>query len=181
MKFRAEARVPLAPAVVFAAYRDRMSKILEFLPNVRAIDLNGREEEGPAARLLSTWYGGGEVSAAVRGIIEQKMLGWSHQAIWRADALGCDWRSQGVSFPSGGVELRGRTSFVDDGDGETRISIEGVIEVDARKLPGVPGFLAKRVGANVEEFLGEKIRVNLVESTKWFQAHRAELESARVA
>jgi hypothetical protein len=170
MKLTVEVRVPRPRLEAFAAYRDQMARVLEFLPNVRAIDVSRRQEEGTTVFQSSEWHGGGEVPAAVRGIIAQSMLAWTDHAKWDAAGFVCDWRAESRSFPEG-VRGRGRTSFLEEPDGHTLIEVRGAVEVDGRRLPGVPGFLAGPVGRSVEEFLVERIRANLAETTKWFEKY----------
>jgi hypothetical protein len=165
-----EIRVPRPRLEVFTSYRDQMARVLEFLPNVRAIDISRREEEGSIVQQSSEWHGGGEVPAAVRGIVTQSMLTWTDHAKWDGAAFLCDWRAVARSFPEG-VRCRGRTSFREVPDGHTLIEVRGAVEVDGRRLPGVPGFLAGPVGRSVEEFLVDRIRANLAETTKWFEKY----------
>ena len=39
MELRADARIPFPRDVVFAAYRDEMTGLLQYLPNVRRIEV----------------------------------------------------------------------------------------------------------------------------------------------
>jgi hypothetical protein len=176
MKFSTQAVVPSPREVVFAAYRDRITRVLEFLPSVRAIDVTVRDEEGAALLRVSQWHGGGEVPAAVRGIVSQAMLGWTERAVWRADAFTCEWRVVPHTF-GGAVRCGGRTSFVETDGGATRVEVEGVVEVDGRRMAGVPAYLGARVARSVEEFLVDRIRANLTESAKWFGAPRVAREA----
>ena len=48
MEIRADARVPFAREVVFAAYRDDIAKLLPYLSNVRGVDV---KDVGPKATL----------------------------------------------------------------------------------------------------------------------------------
>jgi hypothetical protein len=178
MKLTVEVRVARPRPEVFVAYRDQMARVLEFLPNVRAIDASRRQEEGAVVYRSSEWHGGGEVPAAVRGIVSQSMLAWTEHAKWDATGFLCDWRADSRSFPEG-VRCRGRTSFLDGPDGHTLIEVRGAVEVDARRLPGVPGFLAGSVGRSVEEFLVGRIRANLDETTKWFDKYPSFQPEAR--
>jgi hypothetical protein len=170
MKLTVEVRVARLRPEVFAAYRDQMARVLEFLPNVRAVDVTRRQEEGAIVYQSSEWHGGGEVPAAVRGIVSQSMLAWTDHAKWDAAGFLCDWRADSRSFPDG-VRCRGRTSFLEEPDGHTLLELHCAVEVDARRLPGVPGFLAGSVGRSVEEFLAARIRANLAETTKWFDKY----------
>jgi hypothetical protein len=170
MNLTVDVRVARPRLEVFAAYRDQMARVLEFLPNVRAVDRSRRQEEGAIVHQSSQWHGGGEVPAAVRGIITQSMLTWTGHAKWDATGFFCDWRADSQSFPEG-IRCRGRTSFFEEPDGHTLLEVRGAVVVDGRRLPGVPGFLAGSVGRSVEEFLVGRIRDNLAETTKWFEKY----------
>jgi hypothetical protein len=165
MELHADALFPFPRNVVFAAYRDHIAELLPYLPNVRRIDVKSRKDEGPVAELVNEWHGGGEVPTAVRAVLSESMLSWTDYATWNADTLRCDWRTEAHAF---GEALRcaGYDLFLEDGAGKTLLEIRGTLEVDAKKIRNVPGFLARTVGRAVEEFLGARIQANLVETAK---------------
>ena len=165
MELRSDARIPFPRARVFAAYRDDIAQLLPYLPNVRAIAVKSRKDDGPVAHLVNEWQGGGEVPTAVRAVLGDSMLSWTDYATWNADALRCDWRTETHAFGDA-LRCAGYDLFLDDGPDRTRLEIRGTLEVDAKKIRGVPGFLAGRVGRAVEEFLGTRIQANLVETAK---------------
>jgi hypothetical protein len=177
MKLTAEVRLACSRHAAFAAYRDQINRVLEFLPNVRTVEVKQRDEQGPIVHQSREWYGGGEVPAAVRGIVRQSMLGWTDHSKWDAIGLLCDWRTESHAFPDG-VRCRGRTAFLDGPEGHTLVEVLGAVEVDARRLPGVPGFLAASVGRSVEEFLVGRIRANLAETAQWFDKYQSSLLEA---
>jgi hypothetical protein len=163
MDLRSDARIPFPPKVVFTAYRDHMVDLLPYLPNVRRIDVTSRHEEGTIVQLVNEWHGGGEIPAALRAVIGDSMLSWTDHATWDSDALRCDWRTETRAFADA-LRCAGQNAFVDDGQAKTLLQIRGTIDVDAKKIRGVPGFLAGKVGRAIEEFLGSRIQANLVET-----------------
>jgi hypothetical protein len=171
MKLSADVRLPFGRETVYVAYRDEMGKVLEFLPSVRAVDLKARREDALGVHLVREWHGGGEVPAAVRGIVTESMLAWDDYATWDATSYSCDWQIESRSFPDA-LRCRGRTSFVDEGAGQTLLALRGTIEVQARRLPGVPPFLAVSVARSVEEFLVDKIESNVRHAVGWFERNR---------
>ena len=56
--------------------------------------------------------------------------------------------------------------FLEDGANQTVLEIRGTFEVDAKKIRGVPRFLAGTIGRTVEDFMVGKIQSNLVETAK---------------
>ena len=165
MELRADARLPYPRDVVLATYRDDITKILAYLPNVRRIDVKSRKEQGPICELVNVWHGGGDIPAAARAVLSEAMLSWTDYATWNADQLRCDWRIETHAM-SEAVHCAGCNTFLEDGPGKTLLEIRGKLEIDAHKIRGVPGFMAGKVGRTVEEFLGNKIQPNLVETAK---------------
>jgi hypothetical protein len=166
MELHADAHIPFPRDVVFAAYRDDITKVLAYLPNVRSIEVQSRTEEGPVSKLVNVWHGGGEIPAAARAVLSEAMLSWTDYASWDREKLRCEWRIETHAMADA-VHCQGFNVFLEDGaPDKTLLQIRGRLEIDAKKMRGVPGFLAGKVGRTVEEMLGGKIQPNLVETAK---------------
>jgi hypothetical protein len=165
MDLRADARIPFPRNTVFAAYRDEITELLPYLPNVRSIEVKSRTGESPLVQLVNVWHGGGDVPSAVRAVLGDSMLSWTDHATWNESTLRCDWRTETQAFAEA-LHCAGYDLFLEDGQGKTLLEIRGTIEVDAKKIRGVPGFLAGKVGRTIEDFLGGKIQANLIETAK---------------
>jgi hypothetical protein len=165
MEIRADGHIPFPRDVVFKAYRDDLTKLLAYLPNVRNIELKSRKEDGSRTETVMVWHGGGEIPGAIRAVLSDGMLSWTDYATWDADALKCDWRSETHAMTEA-VHSRGTNVFLEDGPGKTVLQLRGTFEIDPKKIRGLPGFLATKVGKAVEEFLGGKIEPNLIETAK---------------
>lgn len=171
MELVADATLPYPRPIVFAAYRDDLTKLLEYLPNVRNIEVKSRKEDGSRVELVNLWHGGGEIPAAARAVLSESMLSWTDYASWNEDAWTCDWRTETHSFTEA-VGCKGQNKFIEV-DGGTRIEIRGNLKIDAKKIRGVPGFLAGKVAGAVESFLAAKIKPNLVEVTEGLRKYLA--------
>ena len=161
MELVADAKLPFPRPVVFAAYRDKLADLLEYLPNVREIVVQSRVDSGEIATLVNVWHGGGEIPAAARAFLSEAMLSWTDHARWDESKWTCEWRIETHAFTEA-VTCKGVNSFLEDGTGTT-LQIRGQLTIDAKKIRGVPGVLAGKVGRVIEEFLGAKIRPNLIE------------------
>lgn len=178
MELSADATIPFPRPVVFAAYRDKLVDMLEYLPNVRRIDVKSRNDavspDGGRVELVNVWHGGGEIPAAARAVLSESMLSWTDYATWDEASWACDWRIETHAFTEA-VSCKGRNRFLEVDSG-TKIEIRGELSIDASKITGVPRFLAGKVGSTVEAFLAQKIRPNLVEVTaglrKYLEANR---------
>jgi hypothetical protein len=170
MELRADATIPFPRRIVFAAYRDELDHVLKYLPNIRGIEVKSRKEDGPRVEMVNVWRGGGDIPAAARAVISEAMLTWTDYATWHGDEWACDWRIETHSMTEA-VHCGGRNVFLEDGPDKTVLQIRGKLEIDARKIRGVPGIFAGKVGRTVEEFLGGKIQPNLVETIKGLQKY----------
>jgi hypothetical protein len=164
MDLSADARLSFPRPVVFAAYRDKLVDLLPFLPNVRGIEVKSRTDEGAVSRMVNEWHGGGEIPAAARAFISESMLSWTDHATWDESKWTCEWRIETHAF-SEAVTCRGENRFLEDG-GATKLEIRGTLSIDAKKIKGVPGLFAGKVGKAVEELLVGKIQPNLVEVSR---------------
>lgn len=164
MELAADAHLAFPRPVVFAAYRDKLVDLLPFLPNVRKIEVKSRTEEGGVVKFVNEWHGGGEIPAAARAFISEAMLTWTDRATWDESAWTCAWTIETHAFTEA-VTCRGINTFREEGSG-TKLEIRGTLAIDAKKIRGVPGLLAGKVGKAVEELLVNKIQPNLVETAR---------------
>jgi hypothetical protein len=165
MEIRVDARIPHSRDVVFKVYRDDMTKLLPFLPNVRSIELKSRAEDGARTSIVLVWRGGGDIPTALRAVLSESMLSWTDYATWDAGSFTCDWRTEAHALADA-VRSSGKNLFLEEAPGRTLLQVRATFEVDAKKIRGVPGFLAGKVGKAAEEFLGGKIEPNVAETAR---------------
>jgi hypothetical protein len=161
----ADARIAFPPALVFAACRDDLPQLLPYLPSIRSIEVTARQERGRIVENVVDWCSGRDLPAPLRALIGPSLLSWTDYAIWDEDTLSCDWHTATHAFTRA-VRCEARDRFRADGPGKTLLEIRGVLEVDARKIAGVPSFLASAVGRAMEEFLVVKIQSDLVKTAE---------------
>lgn len=161
MELRTEATIDQPRDVVFRAYRDELPDLISYLPNVRRIEVKSRTDEGPIAKLVNVWHGGGDIPAALRAFLSDSVLSWTDYAEWNEQAFTCKWRSE-TAFKEA-VDSHGTNSYVELGPNRMAIRIEGHIDVDASKVPGVPRLVAGKVGKLIESFLVKQVQDNLQE------------------
>ena len=175
MELRADAKIPFPRPVVFAAYRDKLTDMLQYLPNVRKIEIKKREEDGKTVKLLNFWQGGGDIPAAARAFVSEAMLSWLDYATWNEEDFTCDWKIEPGAMTEA-ITCKGKNRFIESG-GETMLEIRGELSIDPKKLKGVPGFLSGKVASAVEDLLVSKIKPNLVGTaegvTKYLKAQSA--------
>lgn len=164
MEIRADLTLPFPRERVYAAYRDRLAELTDFLPNIRTIKVLDRKDREGEVDLVNEWVGGGDIPAVARAVLSESMLRWTDYATWHANDFTVSWRTEVHAFP-GAVKSSGRNRFVEAGSG-TRLEIRGDLTCDSAKVPGVPRLLAKTVNAAAEKLLVGQIGPNLVEVGK---------------
>jgi len=169
MQLSADAALSFPRPVVFEAYRDHLVDLVEYLPNIRRIEVTRRDDSGKKVELVNEWHGGGEIPAAARAVLSENMLSWTDYASWDEDEWTCAWRIETHSFTEA-VHCAGKNRFVEV-DGKTRLEIRGELSIEASKIKGVPRLLAKTVGKTVEDFLVKKITPNLLSVSDGLQKY----------
>jgi hypothetical protein len=165
MQIHVDAHIPFPREMVFRAYRDDIEKLLPYLPNVRKIELSSRKDDGSVSHTVRLWHGGGDIPGALRAVLSESMLAWTDHAKWDETAMRCEWRTETHALTEA-VHSQGANLFVENGPGKTLLQMRGTFEIDPKKIKGVPGFIANKVGKAAEEFLGGKIEPNLIETAK---------------
>lgn len=146
---------------VYPAFRDDLSKVADFLPNIEAIIVEQHDRTSDTqVSVVNVWKATGEeIPAMASSFIKPEMLQWTDHASWDDDARHVDWRME-VGFMPEAITCSGRTTYRPKGDGKTEIHISGELKVDARKL-GVPRLIAGKLSSAVEEFVVKLVTPNL--------------------
>jgi hypothetical protein len=158
MEIRADVNVPFPRERVYAAYRDRLADLTEYLPNIRSIKVLEREDREGEVRLVNEWTGGGDIPKLARAVIKESMLRWIDHATWKQASFTVEWRTDVQAFP-GAILSSGVNRYVEVASG-TRLELRGTLTCDPTKVPGVPRFLGKTVGEAVEKFFLGSIAEN---------------------
>jgi hypothetical protein len=166
MQIKAEVTLPYPRERVFAAYRERLAELTQYLPNIQGIRVKERKErEDGLIELVNEWSGGGDIPAVARSFLNESMLKWTDYALWDPSTFTCDWRTEVHAFP-GAIESSGKNFYLATSADSTKLEIRGDLVCDATKIPGVPRLLAKTVSRAVEKVLVSSIATNLVEVGK---------------
>ncbi|MFW5920599.1 MAG: SRPBCC family protein [Polyangiales bacterium] len=162
MKIEADSVVPFPISETFRAYRDHLPELVDHLPNVKSVEVESREESGAVVKLVNVWHGGGEVPVAVRKFVGEDMLSWHDYATWNEDERTCEWNIRTHAFTDA-VRCHGTNRFVEIDEGRTRVEIQGELDIDVKRVKGVPSVLAGSIGSKVEKFLVNQITANLTD------------------
>ena len=174
MEFDSESLVSHPAQAVLDTMIERMEDIVPFLDTVEGIEVISREElDGGRIRIVRRWQGS-ESSAppALAAFVTPEMLSWVDTAVWVPEEFYVDWSIE--TSMSDLYTCGGRNSFgpaPSDPDNATLMRVKGSLTVYPDKVPGVPGFLARRLAPQVEKFVVNLLKPNLMDVAKGLQGY----------
>ena len=174
MEFDSESLVSHPAQAVLDTMIERMEDIVPFLDTVEGIEVISREElDGGRIRIVRRWQGS-ESSAppALAAFVTPEMLSWVDTAVWVPEEFYVDWSIE--TCMSDLYTCGGRNSFgpaPSDPDNATLMRVKGSLTVYPDKVPGVPGFLARRLAPQVEKFVVNLLKPNLMDVAKGLQGY----------
>ncbi len=174
MEFDSETLVSHPAQAVLETMIDRMHDIVPFLDTVEAIEELSREDLGDGRLKIVRRWQGSESSAppALAAFVTPEMLAWTDTAIWVPDEFYVDWSI--ATSMSDLYECGGRNSFgpaPSDPESSTLMRVQGTLTVYPDKVPGVPGFLARRLAPQVEKFVVNLLKPNLTDVANGLQGY----------
>lgn len=160
MQFTVKESIPFSRDRVLAVQRDKLPELVPYLQGIQSIVVESREDTGTVAKLVNVWRArSSEIPVALRGFVKPEMLQWTDYATWDEAASGCQWRIV-LGFLPDVIECTGSTVFAEAG-GRTTVTITGDITIHADRVPGVPRFMAGKIGEAIEKFVIGMIKPNL--------------------
>ncbi|MEE2780114.1 MAG: hypothetical protein VYE15_06305 [Myxococcota bacterium] len=172
--FEEERRVSHPADLVLETMVERMESIVPFLKTVEAIETISREELGDGRfRILRRWQGtDAGAPEKLRPFLSRESLAWMDTADWTPADYRVDWRidtSAGKLYECSGTNFFG--PHPEDPEGSTLIRVTGDLAVYPDRLPGVPGFLGRRMAPTVEKFVVNLLTPNLIELAVGLQGY----------
>ena len=160
MRIHSESVISHPQPAVYRAYRDRLPEIAAYMPDIREIRCEKRDEQDGVVKIHNVWISDRDVPRFARAFIKPEMLRWDDHAEWRDDEGRVYWSIQLRVFTDN-VTCGGTNSFVAVDDGTTKVVLEGDLDIDLRSIPGVPKLLAGGVKPQLEKFIVSLITPNL--------------------
>lgn len=145
---------------VFAAFRDHITDLVQYLPNIEQITIRERREEGDQVHVTAHWQAKINLPGPASKLIPERDRGWEDIATWNNDKLTVDWKFVIPAFPNA-IKMGGTNSFVAEGD-HTLMTIKGESKIDYSKIPGVPNFVLKRVVPTIEKIAFAALKPNML-------------------
>lgn len=155
---------------VFAIFRDEVPALRQWLPNVSSFETRARHEAPEVVTLTNDWRAEGEIPQVARPFVPKDATGWTDHAVWDTRKWTCEWRTEPHAFRES-VTSAGAHHFEALSADRTRVRMRGSVEVDAKKIPGVPRLLAGAVKPAVETFVVSTVKANLESFARAVQSY----------
>jgi hypothetical protein len=160
MRIHSESIIRHPQASVYEAYRDKLSEIAAYIPDVKEIVVRSRKESEGVVEIHNEWIADRDVPIFARAFLKPEMLRWDDFAVWRDADHQVRWNLKLRLFTDN-VRCGGTNTFRKIADEETAVTLEGDLDIDLKSMPGVPKFLAGGLKPKVEEFIVSLITPNL--------------------
>lgn len=160
MRIHSESILKHGQREAFLAYRDHLPEFATFIDDIQKIVVESRDESPGAVKLHNVWFAKSEIPTFAKAFLKPEMLRWDDFAEWREGEMRCLWEIKPRAFADA-VKCSGTNTFVDLGNGTTRVVLEGDLSINPRAIPGVPRMIAGRIGPKVEKFIVSMITPNL--------------------
>ncbi|PIE20188.1 MAG: hypothetical protein CSA66_01130 [Proteobacteria bacterium] len=153
---------------VMELLRDRLVELVPYLPAIDHVEEREREVDGARVRIVNAWQGNSKgLPLFAKPFVTKAMTAWSDVAIWDAGARSVQWRFIPRKFQ--GLYTCGGTNYlVAEGD-QTRLTINGNLEIHPEKLP-MPRRMADRFAPRVAKWAVGKVGPNLLQVPAAVQA-----------
>jgi hypothetical protein len=149
---------------VWGAVRDRMAEIAPMLDEVEAVTVLERREEEGRVHLLNEWRARVPAPAVTSSILPGGVFRWLDRAEWIEAELRCDWSIEPRDLEDL-LSCTGRTTYCGAMGGRgARVTFEGTLEIDLRRIVALGRPLENAASALVESIVSTIIPRNFTKT-----------------
>lgn len=159
MRIHSESVIRHPLEAVYDAYRNQLSEVAAYIPDIREIRVHKKSEFEGGAEIHNEWISDSKMPRGIDRIVRPEHLRWDDYAQWDDSQHWVDWKIQTKVFTDA-VECSGRNRFVAFGQ-STKVILEGNLEIEISDIPGVPRILGKRLKPKIERFIVKLVTPNL--------------------
>ncbi|MFK7928061.1 MAG: hypothetical protein AB8H79_07715 [Myxococcota bacterium] len=149
---------------VWRAYRDELPEIAKTIPDIHEVRELSRSERDGGVTIHNEWHSSASLPPLVGRVIKPEHLRWDDFAEWDDVEHHLDWSIKTRVFTER-IRCGGRNRFEAVGEDKTKLIIDGDLQIDFDRLPGMPRMVSKRVGPRLESFFVSLITPNLQKVT----------------
>lgn len=136
---------------VFAANRDALALAIAHVDDLEYTVEERLQGVDGVVELRNVWRASIPIPPIVQSVIEPRMVVWTDRSIWTSHDRTARWSIFAPYFPDR-VHCSGVTTYEETVSGQTRVTMRGKIEIDARGI-GLPTMAEQAIARGVEEFV----------------------------
>ena len=160
MRFEIKDSIPLDLEEAFFLLRDEMPALVPFMPDTEEITVLSREELDDEIKIVNRWRASlDKIPSALRSFVKPEMLSWNDHARWTDHDHTARWELEALGSKKL-FSCRGATSMIEEGD-QVFLKIVVDFEIYPERVPGIPKFLARKLGPQIEKVIGDVLSVNM--------------------
>lgn len=145
---------------VFRLLRDHLAEIAPHIPDIEGVTCLERTEDGTQSSIRNRWQADYSIPVVARPFVKREMLTWIDRNVWDEADWSCQWWFEPPAFKDA-VICQGRNTYQATPEGGCVLRTEGVFQLDLTKVPGIPRFLARKAGPEIEKLLVKLVSPNL--------------------
>ena len=173
MKIDVNSTISYSRDLVFDTYREEIQALVQYLPNIDKIDVVSREENNGVVTFENHWYASAsDIPKVAQAFVKPEMMKWIDRASWNLNDKTCNWEIE-TFFMKEAVSCKGLNTFSEAGDGAMTLRIQGDLELNVKKVPGIPTLLAGTIRPQLEKFIIAMITPNFETINKGIASYLA--------
>ncbi|TVQ91043.1 MAG: hypothetical protein EA397_11145 [Deltaproteobacteria bacterium] len=170
MKIRSESILQHPLERVYRAYRDEMPAIASTIPDIAEVRALRVEEREGGVSIHNEWISAAKLPPGLSKVVRPEHLRWDDFAEWNDTTHEVGWKIKTRVFTDQ-IRCGGTNRFVAHGSEATKIILDGELRIDIRSLPGVPSFVARKLGPRLESFFVGLITPNLKQVNTYLERY----------
>ncbi|MBI2603719.1 MAG: SRPBCC family protein [Deltaproteobacteria bacterium] len=144
---------------VYSIVRDELSKVAEYLPNIREIKVLSSQEKSGKLHVVNQWFAEANVPSLVKKFIREELFSWKDTAEWDNKNHKVNYQLESF-FAKDIYEAKG-TNYFKAKDDKTVLTLTCEINIYPEKIPGIPRLLAGKIRPVVEQMIEKMLAPNL--------------------
>lgn len=178
MRFEVREDTRYPRSTVFAAHRDHLEDIIEFLPDVEKVELRSRSRHAGGREEHTHWWTGSPSSlpALLRPMVPPSLLQWRQITLWDPHTWTARWSIE-VPGMKEAIVAQGVNRYVEE-KGGCRIEIDGDFEFHPERIPqlsSIPSTAVPMVEKAVVSLIVPMIQRTGSAVAKWLDERRGVL------
>lgn len=173
MNYQVVDYVPFPLDLVYATMRDQMPELVPYLPDIKSITVQEREETAAGRlRVVSRWTAENRIPLFARTFLKPEQLSWLNHAEWNDATHSVRYHLEMLFFKEY-VDVNGEDFFCCAPDGGCEVRLSGNLRIDLTRHRAVPRLLTKTMQSAAERLVRSLIQPNLAKVNRGIERYLA--------